>query len=423
MMRLWNVIGLLFFLSSLSIIRVLRSENLVIPHDAHPGHTVKKYSFNGQTFHIVGKQFSENFAILSNGILMLTSDISHRIGQPIALVVKEQYHNVTLNGVLVVHVKHKNHMLKFGKNLYSGSVFENFPCGTIVQGLEDIVVSGVANNHVTYSIVSGNDDNSFSVTPSSPNRTTAVAVVTNHPLDREQLASYKLVLRVVDELGVDNDETVLHIDVLDVNDNPPISERDFYDFQVPLKTEPFSVIGNVTATDMDGDHPVYHFCNHHSKFSIIPKTGQVFLTGILEPETYQLRIRIHDNRSPRLYSHVIPLSITAVSPDSFTIEETLFDFMEDDMKYLSRSKRSVRPTKSYEYKENDGSIIGQTMFQLEKTNPQEIFQIESPNQWVQVDRLGVVRVKEPWNYEQLGKEKTIDFWVYASQPGVPGTFC
>ncbi|XP_076323801.1 neural-cadherin-like [Tachypleus tridentatus] len=418
-MRLWGVIGLLFVLSSLTTVRLLRNENVIVPYDAHPGYTVKKYSFNGQAFHIDGKQFSENFAILSNGILMLTSDISHRIGQPITLVVREQYPNVTLNNVLSVHVKHKNRMLKFGKSFYSGNVFENSPCGTIVKGLENIVVSGVTNNHVTYSIVSGNYDNSFSVTPSFFNRTTSVAVVTNHPLDREQLASYKLVLCVVDEIGLDNARTVLYIDVLDVNDNPPIPEREFYDFQVPLKTEPFSVIGNVTATDMDGDHPFYHFCHRHSKFIIIPKTGQVFLTGILEPETYHLLIRIHDNRSPRLYSHVVPLCITAVSSDAFTVEETLFDFMEDDIRYLSRSKRSVRPTKSYEYRENDGSIIGKTMFELDKTNPQEIFQIESPNQWVQVDRLGVVRVKEPWNYEQLGKEKTIDFWVYASQPGVP----
>ncbi|XP_022250632.1 neural-cadherin-like [Limulus polyphemus] len=419
-MKVWNVLGLSFLLSALSDRIVSRSENILIPHDVHPGYSIKKYSFNGQAFSILDTNAPENFVVLNNGILMLTSDVSHRVGHPILLVVKEEYHNVTIKNDLVIHVKHRNNILKFDKDLYSGSIFENLPCGATVHGMENIIASGGVNSHVTYSILSGNYNNSFRITPSSLNRTTAVAVVTNHPLDREQLASYELVLRVVDEFEVDSAETVLHVDVLDVNDNAPILEKDFYDFQIPMKTEPFSLIGNVSAIDKDGDHPVYHFCNRHSKFVIVPKSGQIFLTGILEPETYQLCIRIHDNRSPRLYSRDFPLYVTAFSSEQISEKEPLFDVIEYNTKSLVRPKRSVRPTKSYEYKENDGSIIGQTMFQLEKRDPQEIFQVESSNQWVQVDRLGVIRVKEPWNYEQLGKEKTIDFWVFVSRPGVPG---
>ncbi|XP_054165441.1 neural-cadherin-like isoform X3 [Oppia nitens] len=82
----------------------------------------------------------------------------------------------------------------------------------------------------------------------------------------------------------------------------------------------------------------------------------------------------------------------------------------------SMQKRSVRPTKSYEFKESDGSTQGMTVFQLDRKISEENYKIETPNRWVTVDLNGAVKVKEVWDYEQLGKEKTIDFWVYATGP-------
>lgn len=81
---------------------------------------------------------------------------------------------------------------------------------------------------------------------------------------------------------------------------------------------------------------------------------------------------------------------------------------------------SVRPTKSYDFKESDGAMPGNIMFQLDKKHPSEVFKIESPNRWVSVDANGAVRVKEAWDFEQLGKEKTIDFWVFITGPNFQG---
>lgn len=89
---------------------------------------------------------------------------------------------------------------------------------------------------------------------------------------------------------------------------------------------------------------------------------------------------------------------------------------------VSRIRRSVRPTKSYDFKESDGSMAGAIMFQLDKKHSNEIFKIESPNRWVTVDMNGAVRIKESWDYEQLGKEKTIDFWVFVTGPNLNGQY-
>ena len=83
-----------------------------------------------------------------------------------------------------------------------------------------------------------------------------------------------------------------------------------------------------------------------------------------------------------------------------------------------RVARSVRSTKNYDFKESDGSDVGQVKFQIDRKHPQEAFKIESPNKWVTVDTNGQVRVKEPWDYEQLDKDKTIDFMVYVTGPNL-----
>ncbi|GIX91085.1 neural-cadherin [Caerostris extrusa] len=101
-------------------------------------------------------------------------------------------------------------------------------------------------------------------------------------------------------------------------------------------------------------------------------------------------------------------------------EDEIDQTLENNQILPVRQKRSVRPTKSYEYKETDGSKPGKVMFQLDKKHPQETYKMEGPVKWVEVDSSGDVRVKEPWDYEQLGKEKTIDFWVFVTGPNING---
>ena len=42
-----------------------------------------------------------------------------------------------------------------------------------------------------------------------------------------------------------------------------------------------------------------------------------------------------------------------------------------------------------------------------------------------VEPNGAVRVKKKWDYEELGREKTIDFWVIITNSGSGGrnSFC
>lgn len=87
-----------------------------------------------------------------------------------------------------------------------------------------------------------------------------------------------------------------------------------------------------------------------------------------------------------------------------------------------RVTRAVRPTKRIEFAESDGDTEGRNVFQLEKETERETFKIRDDNPWVTVETNGAVRVKKKWDYEELGPEKTIDFWVIITNQGHNGTF-
>ncbi len=87
-----------------------------------------------------------------------------------------------------------------------------------------------------------------------------------------------------------------------------------------------------------------------------------------------------------------------------------------------RVTRAVRPTKRIELSETDGENEGKVVFQVEKEAERETFKMREENPWISVDPTGAVRVKKKWDYEELGPEKVIDFWVVITNPGIGGKY-
>ena len=105
---------------------------------------------------------------------------------------------------------------------------------------------------------------------------------------------------------------------------------------------------------------------------------------------------------------------SVVKLTNYACEEHTFHFL------LRRVTRAVRPTKRIEFTEADGEPEGKIVFQLEKESEHETFRIRDENPWVTVEPNGAVRVKKKWDYEELGREKTIDFWVIITNSGSGG---
>lgn len=88
-----------------------------------------------------------------------------------------------------------------------------------------------------------------------------VTITTISPLDYENRTQYDLTIFVTDgencssspDIGYFNDEINVHVTVLDVNDRPPVFSSDNYTFVIDETQVLGSIVGNVSASDLDSD--------------------------------------------------------------------------------------------------------------------------------------------------------------------------
>ncbi|XP_035802555.2 protocadherin beta-16-like [Amphiprion ocellaris] len=142
-------------------------------------------------------------------------------------------------------------------------------------------------------------------------------------LDREQEKELKLVLTALDGGSPQKSGTaVIHVTVLDANDNAPVFSQAVYKASLPENSPPDTVVVTVSATDADagpsGDI-TYNFDHvsddHVSLFSLDHKTGEIKVIGSIDYETetsIELRVRAKDGPGLTSYCTVI-IDITDVN--------------------------------------------------------------------------------------------------------------
>lgn len=390
--------------------------SVAIPHDVVPAHIVHKIKLkDGQTVNkLMDSDHSDYFAVLDNGDVMTVAKVAPLLGRTVALRVATTYPSGTTQVYVVkVAVKDRQAMLRFLKPEYDGTVYENLPAGTEIQGLDELEAMG--EEDVKYELLGGHSVFALHHAGGSP------TVVTRKALDREAQDLYKLVLRAYDKEGMDTAEAKINIHVLDMNDHAPVFTQNMFYFFVPLNVSRFDKIGRVTAHDGDGDKVVYRLAYPSNIFTIIPQTGEIMLIEPPETMVYELELEAFDKRKPTLYSDSLAkahIEFRYPSDSLFTGESNDIDYdsyPEHAMAKRSAKKRvkrgQLRHTKELEFSEADGAVEGKVVFQLEKEIQWETFKIRDDNPWVEVDTNGAVRIKKKWDYEELGPEKTIDFWV------------
>lgn len=401
----------------------------VLPHDIHPGFSVKQFrSDHSLNYRLLETGFSQFFTVLEDGLVMTTSDLTPLVNRPVNLVVLEETPNATATHTLQLYVLDRRDMLRFPQDNYEAKVTENLPAGTHVSGVPVLRATGegAGGLPLKYTIVSGNVENAFALKSVSSNKDSGVILVTNKSLDHETTASYSLTIQAIDGKDVDKALTKVQIEVEDVNDNSPVFTKKVYRFKVDglrnrvgnaTEWQRFAAVGKVSATDADGDHVAYRLAVPSDLVVIVPQTGDLLLTGeppasaALEGYEVELTVEAHDLRPPNKVSHTPAQVWLLLNPYD---EEQLQNTAEVEDRHhreKRRVTRAVRPTKRIEFTEADGEQEGRIVFQLEKETERETFKIRDENPWVTVEPNGAVRVKKKWDYEELGPEKTIDFWV------------
>uniref|UniRef100_A0AAY5K386 Cadherin domain-containing protein n=1 Tax=Esox lucius TaxID=8010 RepID=A0AAY5K386_ESOLU len=148
-------------------------------------------------------------------------------------------------------------------------------------------------------------------------------LVLEKELDREQQQEVTLLLTAVDGGTPQRSGTVvIHVTVLDANDNKPVFSQNVYKVSLPENSPKGTVVVAVSASDLDegaNGAVTYEFSHEVYKlFSLNSKTGDINISGVLDFEKesiYELSIQAKDSLGLTSFANVI-IEITDVNDNA-----------------------------------------------------------------------------------------------------------
>ncbi|ODN00523.1 DE-cadherin [Orchesella cincta] len=324
---------------------------------------------------------------------------------------------------------HKPEFLNCSKDI-TPSVPEGEPVNTTVFRVEarDIDPPEFGGT-VTYSIVSGNENNDkFAIDP----RTGVIR--TNKVFDRDEPEREKeeyLTIRATDN-GRPQLDTVCTIKIIitDINDGVPLFERFEYKESVPRDLSTGQVVMRISATDIDDreNGTVWYKLDSHPEspgdldyFKISETTGEVQLKKPIDANTHQFLLRaIASDKGSPPKSATTNLTINVIEPRT---RPPSFDPHRDIIYLRERGVDKTRPIETLTAKANaDSNLVFFELVngQTEPTNKGAMFTIEADGNTAQLkldkdlDYEAVskytltIRVK---NKDDLATETTITIFV------------
>ncbi|XP_020498278.2 protocadherin gamma-A4-like [Labrus bergylta] len=209
-----------------------------------------------------------------------------------------------------IHVQDVNdNSPKFKKNLIEMEIRESADKGNRFS-IEEAHDADIGQNAVQRYNLQKNDNFILAVDSNK------VELVLDNTLDREKQKEINLLLTALDGGSPQRSGTVvIHVTVLDANDNAPVFSQAVYKASLPENSPLDTIVITVSATDADegvnGD-VTYDF-GHVSDdevnvFSIDPKTGEIKVTGVIdfeESSSFEIRVEAKDGLGLTSYAKVI----------------------------------------------------------------------------------------------------------------------
>uniref|UniRef100_H2ZGK9 Uncharacterized protein n=1 Tax=Ciona savignyi TaxID=51511 RepID=H2ZGK9_CIOSA len=150
-------------------------------------------------------------------------------------------------------------------------------------------------------------------------------LVLNKPLDRETVPSYQLEIVAIDDGAERMSSTAtLHLQILDVNDNPPIFDQNQYSAAIPEDSQVGLIVVPVAAHSLDTGanaklrYSIVHG-NEHGKFVINQDSGEIRLIAHVDFESdqsYVLTVSASDRSSPLSTDCAVRIDIIDVNDNS-----------------------------------------------------------------------------------------------------------
>uniref|UniRef100_T1J1P1 Uncharacterized protein n=1 Tax=Strigamia maritima TaxID=126957 RepID=T1J1P1_STRMM len=204
------------------------------------------------------------------------------------------------SAVTTVHVEvedYNDNPPRFTQDVYRAAVNEDALIGTVVITVSTTDDDQNLNSRVEYYLTAGDSFGHFQI-----QHTGEISV--QKELDRESTASYRLEVTATDGTFVTT--TLINVEILDANDNPPVCKKVKYTERVSENVSVGSLILSIEATDRDEAHNarlLYSVSGFGSSdFAADSSTGLLKVSKPLDRETqsrYQLTAHVKDSD----YSH------------------------------------------------------------------------------------------------------------------------
>jgi len=251
------------------------------------------------------------FKINSNsGILTLVNALDHEQFPEFTLVVtatdqaEKESERLATSVTVRVQVDDFNDNAPVFVSRTRVDIMEDEPVGYPLLHVIAIDRDSRNNGRVSYAVTSGNEDGAFSL-----DAATGILAVTR-PLDRESQNEYVLNVSATDHGSpAKSSWQLIHIQVEDVNDNPPHFMQSLYEASVPENSPPGTFVVKVSATDKDvgtNGNLTYLIPDGiaDGKFAVDPHTGSVVTLAPLDREkkaNYVVSVYVRDGSFPAQY--------------------------------------------------------------------------------------------------------------------------
>ena len=293
----------------------------------------------------------------------------------------------------------------FERNFYNYTFYEDVSVGTNLFKIEAKDYDVGWNAQISYEIIFGNDDGTFDLDKSTGQ------VDLHKELDREKVDEYVLQFRAIDNGGLTSDKlATVQIKVKDVNDDPPVFQKDKYSFYIEENSSESSLVGIVMANSYDQGSGgiVSYFIKtvDAQQYFYINDSGEIFTKTILDHErqsVYKLLVESKDHGTPPLFGHV-NVTITVIDiNDNFPV-------WKDDYNHcieLEENHPVDEKVHVFNAFDKDSGLNGKVTYSI-VSGPDKVFHLDS--------ETGYLSLNRPVDYEQV---QLYQFTLNASDSGKP----
>lgn len=290
-----------------------------------------------------------------------------------------------------------NYSPRFNSNRFQKQISEDVAEGYLIDTITATDSDQGLNGEIGYYITAGNDAELFSI------NVTDGALLVKSKLDYETKTSYNITITARDKAlfskEVSRDYEII---LLDVNDNKPVFDKDYYDAYIKENSEPNAAVFRVSASDADTLYSNTEICyslvgdlNSKTFFTINQKSGDISSSNTMfdyEQRTLYTLLVMAFNPEKGNCEYALLKSVTTVyvhitgeNEDKPQFVQKTYNFQVNESAPMGTSVGQVKAV------DNDAGIDGIVYYYLEGQSNLRGFSIEPVS--------GVVKVSKRPDYE------------------------